>query len=119
MLGSPRKRIAATLLGVLVVVGVILGGAYLLNGPLGFTSCSGVLGCGWIVPLAAVLVIAAVIGFLSGQAPKYDDRQHGEAAETAVCESCGNPVMPGWRLCPACGRRLEGASARVDDAGVS
>ena len=90
--------------GALALVAVLAFTLSLLNGPSGFESCSGVFGCGWIIPLAAALLIGAVLWVLSVQRPVY--RDDGGRAEETSCGECGDRVMRDWRLCPTCGTRL-------------
>jgi high-affinity Fe2+/Pb2+ permease len=102
---SRRSRIAIAVVAGLVVAAVLFGAVVAINGSRGFESCSGLLGCGWIVPLLAGLVIGGVLWLLSGESPKYDDGSESPD-ESATCGSCGDPVMEAWRLCPGCGSHL-------------
>ena len=59
---------------------------------------------GWVVPLASVIVIAAVSWALLAQTGR-DEGDDGSLYVT--CPTCGRPVFREWRLCPYCGVRLE------------
>jgi hypothetical protein len=98
-----RRRLVAGLVAAVAFVGLLASAILIINGPGDLSSCAGAVGCGWIVPLIAAVVIGAILWLLSGQSPKYDDESRVVEGD---CGSCGAPVMDAWRLCPACGARL-------------
>lgn len=101
------RTVLAVLIGV-ALIGLLAGSLTLANGALGFSSCSGAVGYGWITPVLAGVIIGIVLWLLSGVTPKskYNDDPIGEEREV-FCASCGDAVMSDWRLCPSCGNRLD------------
>ena len=98
-----KVRAVAVILSGIALVAALFGALFMINGSFGFARCSGVMGCGWMVPLLAGIVIVALLWVLSVQVPKYKE---ADADLGALCGSCGAQVMDGWRLCPSCGSRL-------------
>jgi hypothetical protein len=102
----PSGRLVVATVSGLVLVGLLTGTLLLVNGSLGFSECSGAVGCGLIIPILAGLVIGGVLWLLSAQTPKSDS--HRVSGGGTRCTCCGDAVMAGWRLCPSCGGRLSG-----------
>ena len=102
----PSARLFVAAVSGLVLVGLLTGTLLLVNGSLGFSRCSGAVGCGLIVPILAGLVIGLALWFLSGMPPKHGGDAIGGKSKVS-CSSCGDVVMTDWRLCPTCGNRLD------------
>ncbi len=108
MRANATGRIAVVLGGFFLLLAALFAALSILNGPAGFSSCSGTAGCGWVVPLFAGLVIGGALWVLAGQAPTYMPRDGDDRTDPEErCSECGGAVMAAWRLCPTCGTRLK------------
>jgi hypothetical protein len=67
---------------------------------------------GWLMPVAAVLVVAGVSWLLLGETPRRDMRSSSPTSSD-VCPVCSREVGEGWRLCPWCGYRKDERTDRV------
>ena len=104
MEGADVRRIIAAAIGGVVALAALAATLAAVNGSLGFASCSGTIGCGWIIPLLAAGIIGGVLLLLASQRPKSGE---DPSAAEAVCPTCGAAVMSDWRLCPGCGGPLD------------
>jgi len=65
---------------------------------------SELVGLGLLVPVVA----GAMVGALAWLLLSDTDDPAGSGHESATCAACGAPLMPDWRLCPNCGRFVDG-----------
>lgn len=87
-----------------------------VNGSEGFACCTASAPLGWMVPLVAAGVIAAVgFSLLTSGSDSYKGPALVAEPEV-VCESCGSPMVKEWRLCPNCGKLLDDPSAGADES---
>ncbi len=100
-------RHMVTALGSGFVAGVLmLAVLALLNGGIGFGSCTAMTGLGWIVPLVAGLIIGGVALVLLDTSQSNADSS-ADTLRASTCASCGSPIISEWRMCPHCGALLE------------
>jgi uncharacterized membrane protein len=93
--------VALGLLAVVVVVALVL----LVNADSGFAGCTGTAQFGWIAPLLAASIIAALAWALLSQ--DHSVGQGDSHIPTVECPECGRMVMREWRMCPYCGEVLD------------
>ncbi|RJQ54913.1 MAG: hypothetical protein C4521_03390 [Actinobacteria bacterium] len=91
--------------GILVSVALLSVISY-FNGPYlgkkeGIARALGLSELGWVGPLLILLVICALVIYLSraGSLPKNE----ACSCEEARCIACGQEIIHDWRLCPYCG----------------
>ncbi|MBU4555971.1 MAG: zinc ribbon domain-containing protein [Actinobacteria bacterium] len=106
----------------LALAGLAAGGVAILaiislvNDSEGLACCTASAPLGWVVPLVAAGVIAAVgISLLSSGADSRGGTEFAAIPEI-LCESCGSPMAREWRLCPNCGRVFEGPGTGTDES---
>lgn len=96
---------------------VMLGVLAMLNGGVGFTSCTAMTGLGWMVPLVAGLTIGGVALLLLDTSESVSGLDSA-AMNASTCASCGSPIIAEWRMCPHCGALLECDMAVTADVDV-
>ncbi|MDO8987176.1 MAG: hypothetical protein Q7V14_03015 [Coriobacteriia bacterium] len=116
MTRAALTRTLLTLAGLAAGGVVMLALISLVNGSEGFACCTASAPLGWIVPLVAAGVIAAVgISLLSSSVDSHGGTDFVAIPED-LCESCGSPMVKEWRLCPNCGRLLQDPDTGVDES---
>lgn len=101
---SPLIRFAAAGFAGALAAASIIGILVLVNAEEGFSKCTAATGFGWIVPIIAGVVVAALSFALLRDRPR--DQIQRTAPGQACCSVCGGIIRGDWRLCPHCGARF-------------
>ncbi len=104
MARTPARQMIVVI-GSGLLAGAVLVGLLFLLGSGDATSSNAIQRIGWVVPLAAGLVIGGIALVLLGTTD--DAKDEADDLEAATCASCGSPIIAEWRLCPHCGSLLE------------
>jgi hypothetical protein len=97
------RFVLAGIVGAFVAL-VLLALVYVGNAEGGFENTTAATGMGWLVPVLAGGVTAALAWALLASSRKSDETS--ELSPRGECTQCGGSILGDWRLCPHCGALL-------------